>query len=205
MNRWLIGTAALALLAGCGGGTESSGDANPDQSGTTAVDLPPPSLETGGPRAETNMTAAIDWQAARADLAGSEDRDGSVVQVQSGGSSPPVPVLLPSGLVVPQSEGGGPTYRPTSDGYFATYPGLKYDVVVNGTNQVATINGEAASRDDEMIFTSTEAGAHVAISRYGADYLIEFECNTLDDGIENCIDEAEALSVAERLVVVGSR
>ncbi|MEM8636602.1 MAG: hypothetical protein AAGF33_16665 [Pseudomonadota bacterium] len=207
MNRSHCSFATLLALGigvnACGGSDEAATE-------TAAVDAPEAVveaqvLETAGPRADTNMTTSIDWQAARADLAGADDRSDSVVQVQSGGTSPPVPVLLPTGIVVPQSEGGGPVYRPTSDGYFATYPGAQYDIVVNGTNQVATINGEASTRNEIPVFTETIAGAQVAISRYGADYLIEFECNQLNGQSASCIEEAEALSVAERLVVVGSR
>ncbi|MEO0882749.1 MAG: hypothetical protein AAFY34_08425 [Pseudomonadota bacterium] len=203
MIKWLAPCATLLVLSGCGGGDDAVADLESPDEAVTAV--PAPDLEIGGPRADTNMTTAIDWQAARADLARSEDAGDSVAQVQSSGARPPVPVLLPTGIVVPQSEGGGPMYRPTTDGYFATYPGDAYDIIVNGTNQAASVNGELSSRDEAAIFTATEAGAHVALSRYGADYLIEFECNAFDDDSENCIDEAEALSVAERLVVVGSR
>ncbi|MEO1407714.1 MAG: hypothetical protein AAFV54_14680, partial [Pseudomonadota bacterium] len=132
MNRaLLIGAALIAMgpvLSACGGSDEEGSEAGAIESPEDVVVAP--SLETDGPRADTNMTAAIDWQAARADLAGTSETDESVVQVQSGGSSPPVPVLLPTGIVVPQSEGGGPTYRPTTDGYFATYPGPRYDIVV---------------------------------------------------------------------------
>ena len=48
-----------------------------------------------------------------------------------------------------------------------------------------------------------EAGAQVSFSRYGADYLIEFECRILD-GEENCISQEEALDVAKGLFVAAA-
>ena len=54
-----------------------------------------------------------------------------------------------------------------------------------------------------MVFTAMEAGAQVSFSRYGADYLIEFECRILD-GEENCISQEEALDVAKGLFVAAA-
>ncbi|MEM9669375.1 MAG: hypothetical protein AAF950_10660 [Pseudomonadota bacterium] len=198
MRRIAASTAILILASACGDSADTTNDA------LTGVD-DVVEFKAGGPQADSNVTSEIDWQASRAALSGtSRDAAGSV-QIESAGANPPVPVLLPTGIVVPQSRGAGPVYRPTSDGYFATYPGSKYDIVVNGTNQIATVGGEPVTRDETMVFTQTVAGAQVSLSRFGADYLIEFECNEIQAGSETCIDEAEALSVAEKLVVVGSR
>ena len=56
----------------------------------------------------------------------------------------------------------------------------------------------------EMKFTTVEAGAQLAFSRYGADYVIEFECREVDSP-EGCITEAQAKEFAESLFVAQSR
>ena len=153
-------------------------------------------------------TAGIDWEAARRDMASvsSEDRGEGAFQVQSGASAPPVPVLLPTGIVVPQSAEGGVKFMPMSDGYFATYPGVDYDIVVNGTNEVigAREAGDT-SADTEPSYLATASGAQVAFSRYGADYLIEFECKNATGDDPECIGEDEALEIARKLVIAGTR
>lgn len=200
MKQALQGIALSLVLIACGGESDTTTETiDTADSSDTIV------FETGGPKAGTDMTAAIDWAAARADIASAGEADQRFVQIQSGSVAPPVPVLLPTGIVTAQSEGGGVMFRPTADGYFASYPGARYDVVMHGTNQVTTVNGEATARDDASVFTATIAGAQVALSRYGADYLIEFECNEFTQGSDTCIEEAEALAVAENLVLAGSR
>ena len=152
--------------------------------------------------------AGIDWEAARRDMASvaSADRGEGAFQVQSGASAPPVPVLLPTGIVVPQSAEGGVKFMPMSDGYFATYPGVDYDIVVNGTNEVigARESGDT-SADTEPSYLATASGAQVAFSRYGADYLIEFECKNATGEDPECIGEDEALEIARKLVIAGTR
>jgi hypothetical protein len=152
-------------------------------------------------------TATIDWEAARADLAAtpSEERE-TGFQVASGGTAPPVPVLLPTGIVVPQGAEGGVRFQPMSDGYFAAYPGIDYDIVVNGTNEVigADQSGDAES-EPVLTYTSTMTGAQVSFSRYGADYLVEFECKSIEGGEADCITEQEALDVTNKLVIAGTR
>ena len=109
-------------------------------------------------------TAGIDWEAARRDMASvpSEERGEGAFQVQSGASAPPVPVLLPTGIVVPQSAEGGVKFMPMSDGYFATYPGVDYDIVVNGTNEVIGARDAGDTSADPFSttsFASTMSGA----------------------------------------------
>lgn len=150
--------------------------------------------------------ANIDWSAARADLAmiPSDDREGAF-QIASGGQAPPVPVLLPSGIVIPAGAETQVRFQPLADGYFASYPGAAYDIIVNGTNEVI---GQSARMDDgldKINFQATASGAQVALSRYGADYLVEFECNDADGGGADCISEDEALDVARKLVIAGTR
>lgn len=152
-------------------------------------------------------TATIDWVAARADLASipSEQRN-TQFQVASNGTTLPVPVLLPSGIVIPQGAESEVKFQPLSDGYFAAYPGVDYDIIVNGTNQVLGA-GQTGTDEGEIVlnFTPTMTGAQVSFTRYGADYLVEFECNAIENGEADCITEEEALEVTEKLVIAGTR
>ena len=151
--------------------------------------------------------ATIDWEAARADMAStSSDEHETGFQVASGGSAPPVPVLLPTGIVIPQGAESGVRFQPVSDGYFATYPGVDYDIVVNGTNEVIRPENTTGTAEDSVLtFTPTMTGAQVSFSRYGADYLVEFECKSLTGDKADCISEGEALDVTEKLVIAGTR
>jgi len=144
--------------------------------------------------------ATINWDAARADLA--KRPSDAPVSVQSVGveGPPPVPMLLPSGIVQTASDRPTPPVV-TADGYFATYHLPKYDAIVNGSKRSYAAAGQAAQGDKEaMKFTTGEASAQMSFSRYGADYLIEFECREVDGG-DNCITEAEAKEFAESLFV----
>ena len=149
--------------------------------------------------------AVIDWPAARADIASrpSEEGNGNF-SVASEGDAPPVPVMLPSGIVLPQGTESDVKFQPLTDGYFAFYPGTDYNIIVNGTNEII---GERAPdvTDTPMRFMTTMSGAQVAFTKYGADYLIEFECTHSEGENAECISEADALSVAESLVPVRSR
>lgn len=171
--------------------------------------------ETGSPaeaelpvRPETVAgEAAIDWEAARRDLAARplEDREGSF-QVASGDAAPPVPVFLPSAPVSVQGGESDVRFQPMSDGYYAFFPGEKYDTVVNGTNKVIAAPGEEkAARDEAFNFQPTMTGAQIAFSRYGADYLVEFECKELTNGVPACITQEEAEAFATDLVISGTR
>ena len=153
-------------------------------------------------------TASIDWEAARRDMAStpSSSRETTGFQVEAQGSAPPVPVLLPTGIVVPQGAESGVRFQPMSDGYFATYPGIDYDIIVNGTNEVLEVPGDSAPAEDTVLtYTPTMTGAQVSFSRYGADYLVEFECKSMKGGGADCISEDEALDVTRKLVIAGTR
>jgi hypothetical protein len=155
-----------------------------------------------------SKTATIDWEAARRDLAAipSDERTEGSFQVQSGEAGAPVPVLLPTGIVVPQGAESGVRFQPMSDGYFATYPGIDYDIVVNGTNEVigARESGDGPG-DTELNYIATMSGAQVAFSRYGADYLVEFECKHVEGDTADCIDEPTAVEITRKLVIAGTR
>ncbi len=166
-----------------------------------APELPvrPASAESG---------ASIDWEAARRDLAArsTENPDGAF-QVASGGEAPPVPVFLPSVPVVAQGGEAEIRFQPTSDGYYAFFPGEAYDMIVNGTNVVIAEPGAGAppARTDAFNFQPTTTGAQVAFSRYGADYLVEFECKEMVNGLPACITEEQAVAFARDLAISGTR
>jgi hypothetical protein len=148
------------------------------------------------------VVGQIDWESARADAA---KRPSDVVIPQSVGSDPlTVPMLLPGDIVQTASDRPTPP-RVTKDGYFATYHLPRYDVIVNGSSKAYQAGAAPAASDkSEMKFTTVEAGAQLTFSRYGADYVIEFECREVDSP-EGCITEVEAKGFAESLFVAQSR
>jgi len=153
------------------------------------------------------QTAKIEWAKARQDFAAQNSAsDETLVTIANAGElQPPVPVLLPTGGPVSIATGGaGPRFKQTADGYYAVYPYENYDVIVNGTNEVIGTRGDGP-RDETMKYTATAAGAQVSLSRYGADYLVEFECYTINPATGTCIEEDEAIEVAESLVIRGTR
>jgi hypothetical protein len=145
----------------------------------------------------------IDWAAARAARAQGAVTDASgVVGVESVGSDVAVPVLLPRGVVVTASD-RPPQLVATDDGYFATYETPRFDAIVNGSKRAyaaGSLVAPQAVSEQEMRFTLGEASAQLAFSRFGADYLIEFECREADGG-ESCISEDEAKAFADSLFV----
>lgn len=207
----LLPACALLGLAGCdkfirGVGEDSEEISQPTQ--TTPATGEQAASEDDTPVYAQAMSgeATIDWAAARADVAShsSEDANGNF-RVASEGEAPPVPVMLPSGIVLPQGAESEVKFQPLTDGYFAFYPGTDYNIVVNGTNEII---GERAPgvTDTPMRFIPTMSGAQVAFTRYGADYLIEFECTHAEgEKAAECISEDDAMSIAESLVPVRSR
>ena len=155
----------------------------------------------------TTANSTIDWEAARRDLASRpiEDREGAF-QVASGDAAPPVPVFLPSAPVSVQGGESDVRFQQMNDGYYAFFPGEKYDTVVNGTNKIIAAPGEQPSeRNQAFTFQPTMTGAQLSFSRYGADYLIEFECKELTNGLPTCITQEEAEAFATDLVISGTR
>jgi len=187
-----LAIAATLGLSACGDGADARQDANPEPGAPQprAVDV------------EQVPIDGIDWATAQADMARDADKaDASgMAQVASAGDPAPVPVLMPT-VIRPQSA-GEPLYIATEDGYFANIPGPRYDIVMNGTIARFDNPGETGTTKDEegYDFRATKAGAQVALSLYGADYVIEFECNIIGED-QTCIGEAEAVEVAEGLVV----
>ena len=187
---------------------EASGEAKLDQEASESKpaqqDIIPAQAESDNTAGE--RTATIDWAAARRDMASQSSDDEPLVNTASAsGTPPPVPILLPTGGPVSvATNGGGPRFKQTADGYYAVYKYDNYDVIVNGTNEIIGTRPEGA-REETPKFTATAAGAQVALSRYGADYLIEFECYAIDPQTVTCIESEEALGVAESLVIRGTR
>jgi hypothetical protein len=154
-------------------------------------------IASAGPQA---VEATIDWEAARSDRAKAPNGDVvSIQQVNPNSTPPKVPVLLPSGIVQAQNA-RPPAVVTTGDGYFATYNLPKYDAIVNGSAQAYAASGGKAVDKSAMKFTTGEASAQLSFSRYGADYLIEFECREVD-GADSCITEDEAKAFADSLFV----
>lgn len=206
---------ASAVLSGCDQirlpGADSPLDAEPK-----AEETAPPGTEETQETADVEFPvrpeasaadSAIDWEAARRDLAARpiEAREGAF-QVASGDAAPPVPVFLPSAPVTAQGGEADVRFQPMSDGYYAFFPGEKYDTIVNGTNKVVAAPGEeVAPRGEALNFQPTTTGAQVSFSRYGADYLVEFECKELINGLPTCITQDEAIAFATDLVISGTR
>jgi hypothetical protein len=199
-----INAAALALaLVACeqqASAPPTDTAAAPETAGPQAADQVQPAM--AGPPVEEG---SIDWTAARADRAASPAADQASAMVQSAtgqtAGPPAVPVLLPSGIVQAQGDNARPpALVATEDGYFASYQMPRYNAVVNGSKRAYVTGAAAAAAGDAMAFTPMEAGAQLAFSRYGADYLIEFECRQID-GSASCITEEEARAFAETLFV----
>lgn len=195
-----------AALVACGSETPTEPDNTAATDVATVADKPavPADLPAAGPRVKPASKSTIDWDAAREDLSGGS---AGLITIQSVDEAPAeVPVLLPTGIATSQSADAGPVFRRTDDGYFAYYPGATYNITVNGTNQVITTEAlEDTNPDRKPLFSVTIAGAQVWLTRYGADYVVEFECNELVDETGTCIEEDEAMDIANRLIVVGSQ
>ncbi|MFN3608656.1 MAG: hypothetical protein ACK4Y9_06295 [Hyphomonas sp.] len=208
--------AASAVLAGCDQlrvpGAGDRGDADPK-----LIETPfDPNAEDAGEAGDVELPgrpesvaeiSSVDWEAARRDLAARpiETREGSF-QIASGEAAPPVPVFLPSVPVTVQGGEADIRFQPMSDGYYAFFPGERYDTIVNGTNKVIAAPGEQVQpRGEELTFQPTTTGAQVSFSRYGADYLVEFECKELTNGLPACITQEEAEAFATDLVISGTR
>lgn len=208
--------AASAVLAGCdqvrlpgaSGQQEAEPKLTEDPSASeTSETGETPEVEFPGRPEAVTADSAVDWEAARRDLAARpiEDREGSF-QVASGDAAPPVPVFLPSAPVSVQGGESSVRFQQMSDGYYAFFPGETYDTIVNGTNKVMAAPGEEVQpRGEALSFQPTTTGAQVAFSRYGADYLVEFECKELTNGLPTCITQEEAEAFATDLVISGTR
>jgi hypothetical protein len=197
--RALVLASMVAFAAACTeeGAGPSDPSQNPEQAAAPAADQ-----QLVGPQA---VESQINWDAARADLS-KRPADAPVTIQTAGQEGPsPVPMLLPSGVAVAQGADQRPSIPVvTKDGYFATYHLPRYDAIVNGSQRAIASGQAAQGSKEEMKFTTGEASAQLAFSRYGADYLIEFECREID-GADSCITEPEAKEFAESLFVAQTR
>ncbi|MFC7292255.1 hypothetical protein [Hirschia litorea] len=201
-NLYRLGALALAvaMMSAC----EEPKLRAPEAVAPSATPTEAPIIDLSGAEMPSQRTRQIDWTAARQAriqaIEAGHTADTVLAQASGNASISPVPVMLPSGIVMPAN--AKQTVAFTPDGYFASYPGAKYDIIVNGTNEVFDTSAMDADEIErsEMKFDVMEAGAQVAFSRFGADYLVEFECNILD-GDTGCITEEEAIAVVNGLFV----
>jgi len=158
--------------------------------------------------AVSEVDRTVDWGAAAA-KAGSTGK--TVVSAQSVGvdAQSPVPMLALPTITAQGVDSGKQTVKATGDGYFATFPGVKYDVVVTGTKKAYKAPEKAppptvtTQSVDEFNYSETDTGAEVSFKQFGADYLVQFECKKPDE-TKSCVTEKEARSVVEDLVMVGN-
>jgi len=151
---------------------------------------------------------SVDWGAAAA-KAGITGK--TLVSAQSVGveAQSPVPMLALPNISAQGVDSGKQVVKATSDGYFATFPGAKYDVVVTGTKKAYKAPDKAppptvtTQSVDEFSYSQTDTGAEVTFKQFGADYLVQFECKKPDEA-KSCVTEAEARGVVESLVMVGN-
>lgn len=189
--RVLLLAGIAALAASCGEAAKTPEAAAPPAEGQAQVAAAP------------SVEGQIDWTKAQADFTAKRPADAPVLPQSVQDKPSPVPMLLPSGIVQTQNDRPVPPVV-TQDGYFATYHLPRYDATVNGSMKAYTGTGAKAGDKEAMKFTRGEANASLAFSRYGADYLIDFECREVD-GPEGCITETEAKEFAESLFVAQTR
>lgn len=190
-------TVLAAMLALSAAACVKEGEGHQAAAPEATGDEPVAQVASVGPPA---VAAQIDWESARADRAKAPNSDVVTVQQATPGAGPvKVPMLLPSGIVQAQNA-RPPAVVTTEDGYFATYQLPKYDAIVNGSAQAYANTGGKPVDKTAMKFTQGDASAQLSFSRYGADYLIEFECREVD-GADSCITEDEAKAFAESLFV----
>lgn len=215
MKRKLLLTAALVSLAtvtACdqitlpsSGSDSSTSDPAPDLQ-AEAAEAEPHALPSR--EATQEAAAAIDWTTASAEFAAQPREEGaSNFQIASGDGPPAVPILLPPSDFETASTDPAkrPRFQQLTDGYYASYPGDDYDIIVNGTNEVIGTSGATETDAETFLFQPTGSGAMVSFSKYGADYLIEFECKNISGDRPDCIGEEDAIAKARELVIARTR
>lgn len=118
----------------------------------------------------------------------------------------PIPVLAPQGIESEEARAFLKTYRSVKNGFFATIPGSAYDVVINGTQSFAVAPAAATvveRGDRKYLFEFGEIGAHISFSKFGVDYLVEFNCHETPSLTKSCVTQDEAVAFVDKLQIVG--
>ncbi|MCG8442729.1 MAG: hypothetical protein MI723_13080 [Caulobacterales bacterium] len=118
----------------------------------------------------------------------------------------PVPVLAPAGLTSADRDAFSNTFGATADGFYAVIPRGAFDVVLNGTVSyvVSPALIKEIPRDGfTYLYEEGDAGTNISFNRFGADYLLEFECRDAINYASDCVTEQEAVELADSLVIVG--
>lgn len=162
-----------------------------------------PDAPAGPQRPEGNtpveVQSEIDWPAAKQDAS---SEPGMSVNVAS-----PIPILAPSTATAQSFDPAQKNFGVTPDGYYAKFPGPRFDMIVNGTKTGILAPKSAPIPNDpiqDFTFNYSETGAEVAFSRYGASYLVTFECKN-NVAPEQCISEQQARGAIDEFILVGSR
>lgn len=118
----------------------------------------------------------------------------------------PIPVLAPSGMNEEERAFFAETFRARPDGFFAVIQGPTFDVIINGTKRFS-VSPELVKRIDRdgffYLYETAFSGANISFTRFGADYLLEFECRSVASIEQTCLTEEDAVGLADSLIVVG--
>lgn len=117
-----------------------------------------------------------------------------------------IPVLAPNDLSPQERTAFANSFRAVEDGYFAVIPRGDTDMLVNGTRSFAIAPQLVKEfQRDGVTYLYQEGDGHVSISftRYGADYLFQFECRDGEGYANDCTDEDEVVAIIDRLAIVG--
>lgn len=174
----------------------------------------PDTSQARGDQSVDKNERAIDWAAAKKDApastAATVARSDFNPQVQTASAGSPVPMLAPpiaATAAAGLTDSDGPTVRVTEDGYFATFEGPRYDVIVNGTKAFFIAPDGAPKKTDKALsdtdyrYEVGEGEVQVTFRRYGADYMIQFACKTGSPDTP-CINQTDAIAFARRLQLV---
>ncbi len=117
----------------------------------------------------------------------------------------PVPVLMPGDLRAQSLLSAAESFKAVEDGYFAVIEGEIYDIIINGTSQYLAVPGRPEQPADPEAYRFTEAvgGAVLSFSRYGADYIVQFECRQVAADGRPCVSRDQAERFAGAMDFIG--
>lgn len=160
------------------------------------------------------VAAPIEWEAANADRARSEQERAAAFRTARAGlpdqqtlDATRLPVLVYAGEVARQA----PRMRSQGTSYVALYllPGAKLAIMGSATAlPIAPESGLARQAETYEApssgqFEITEDGADLNLRKYGAAYVLRISCESARD--QRCKTPNFLLSIASSLVVVGGR